>query len=641
MTPPGRASSRRSGKGRGPRATRDSLLELLRNGVAHLPAVAAVAARHLGRDPWKATSVGLRAAPGPLRRAARRDLVRRRLPLLAVVADAADGRSVDAVAALESLVATGDVGKLRAGASVAAVLGRPDLSAALLHRLPERDPARLRLQALSAWVDGSLHEAVGLARSARAAGDRQARSLTNDFEGELALLEATAVRAMPARPGPPSRPPRGAGSAAPSVLHVVTNALPEVQAGYTIRTQGIARAQRDHGIDAQVVTRLGFPIDSGRLAPKAHFEHDGVPTHRLLPWRGVPVRADARQATGVDHLVRLAQDLRVDLLHAHSRHDNGQVALLAGAELGLPVVYEARGFLEETWRSRGGAADTDFYRLSRQAETACMQAADAVVTVSEPMRADIVARGVDPAKVVVVGNAVGGAYLEEPPDAGSLRRELGIAPDAVTVGLVSTLNDYEGVEILLEAAARIPDDRLVVLVVGDGPARGGLEDLARRRLPGGRAIFTGRVPHAAARTHHAAIDVFCVPRRRTAVTTLVPPLKPVEAMATGRPVIVSDLPPLVELAGADQLLEPGEEAPGIGPRGLVAAADDPASWEGALSTLLYDPALRADMGLAARRWVIEHRTWDAAARTYGDLYARVLNVAQSDPREDEGVVRAS
>jgi glycosyltransferase involved in cell wall biosynthesis len=117
-------------------------------------------------------------------------------------------------------------------------------------------------------------------------------------------------------------------------------------------------------------------------------------------------------------------------------------------------------------------------------------------------------------------------------------------------------------------------------------------------------------------------------------------------MATARPVVVSDLPPLVELVGdlaggRTDAVAAAQEAVALHVRGLVATPDDPASWAGALRVLLYDPALRAHMGHAARRWVSEHRTWDAAARTYADLYARVLNIAGPDPSENEGAVRAS
>ncbi|MDC5696750.1 glycosyltransferase family 4 protein [Intrasporangium calvum] len=603
--------------------------------LANVPALAAVLTQHLGRDPWKAASVVLRAGPTSLRELVRSSRVRGHVPGLAVVADAAAGRREEALEALRALISSGTPGQLRAAAAVAAVLDRPDLADTAVHRLPERDPARLRLSALAAWSEGSLSEAVGLAE--RGASGRRGR-LATSLRGQLSVLEARQVKALPAQPAPSS-----VGSPHPlppgtSVLHVVTNALPEVQAGYTIRTQGIAAAQRAAGLDARVVTRLGFPVDTGRVSRSANFDHDGVPTHRLLPLRGVPVRADRRLEAHVEHLTRLARRLDVDVLHAHSRHENGQAALLSGLRLDRPVIYEARGFLEETWRSRGGRADSDFYRLSRAAETACMRAAAAVVTVSEPMRADIVARGIPMDKVTVVGNAVSADYLTPPPDATALRSRLGIAPDALVVGLVSTLNDYEGVDVLLRAAALVDDPGLVVLVVGDGPARRDLERIAHDCLDPGRAVFTGRVPHAAARDHHAALDVFCVPRRRTPVTSLVPPLKPLEAMATARPVVVSDLPPLVELVGADEGLRTEGEPPS---RGLVAAPDDPASWAEALKVLLYDPALRTRMGQSARRWVHENRTWGAAELTYADLYARVLNLTGTAPDRNEGATRGT
>ncbi|AXG14631.1 glycosyltransferase family 4 protein [Intrasporangium calvum] len=627
MAPPGHELSADSDRDR-----RVEIAALL----ANVPALAAVLTQHLGRDPWKAASVVLRAGPPQLREAVRSAPVRGRLPALAVVADAAAGRRDEAVLALSSLVTSGTPGQLRAAAAVAAVLDRPDLADAAVERLPEQDPARKRLRALAAWSEGRLNHAVGLAEGTP--GGRHTR-LTEGLRAQLRVLEARAVHGLPERGAPSDGVPTGRHEGSPpTVLHVVTNALPEVQAGYTLRSQGIAAGQRAAGIDAHVVTRLGFPVDMGRITLSANFTHEGVPTHRLLPLQGVPVRADRRLAAHVDHLAQLARRIDADVLHAHSRHENGQAALLAGARLGRPVVYEARGFLEETWRSRGGRADSDFYRLSREAETACMRAADAVVTVSEPMRADIVARGIPAGKVTVVSNAVSAGYLADVPDASALRARLGIAADAFVVGLVSTLNDYEGVDVLLRAAALVDNPRLVVLVVGDGPARRDLERLARETLNPAGAVFTGRVPHSVARDHHAALDVFCVPRRRTPVTTLVPPLKPLEAMATGRPVIVSELPPLVELVGPAGGND-GPAAPGL--RGLLAAPDDPVAWAEALKVLLYDPALRTRMGRAARRWVRENRTWDAAALTYADLYARVLNVTGTAPAQDEGATRGS
>jgi glycosyltransferase involved in cell wall biosynthesis len=311
----------------------------------------------------------------------------------------------------------------------------------------------------------------------------------------------------------------------------------------------------------------------------------------------------------VDQTARLVERLRPAVLHAHSKYLNAQVALALRDRFGLPVVYEVRGFLEETWRSRGHNPFTDAYRLAREAETHCMSAADAVVTLAESMRAEIVGRGVDPERVVIVPNAVDDAFLGESPDATQLRRRLGIEPDEVVVGTVTTVNDYEGLDTLVDAVAMLRARRRQarLLVVGGGPALSALRNRAADRGLGGAAVFTGAIPYADVRRYYAAIDVFAVPRADTPVTQLVTPLKPLEAMASGRPVVASDLAPLREI------VNPGQT-------GAIARAGDPDSFAAAIEPLLSDVAYRARMGAAGRRWVTEHRTWDTAAVAYSHLY---------------------
>ncbi|WP_460458601.1 glycosyltransferase family 4 protein, partial [Angustibacter peucedani] len=436
--------------------------------------------------------------------------------------------------------------------------------------------------------------------------------LRRRVEGELAVLQPATSGVVPG-----ASAPAGAAAAGPTsrggtrrVLHLVTNALPEVQAGYTVRTQGIALAQQRQGDDVHVATRLGFPVTAGAVAAAAEVEVDGVPYHRLLPFGPLPALDDDRLRHDVRATEALVRRLDPSVLHAHSKHLNAQVALAVGRRVGLPVVYEVRGFLEETWRSRGGSAESDVYRLGRAAETWCMQQADAVVTLSHSMRDDVLARGVPADHVHVVPNAVDDAYLPEPDDGTALRAELGIDPASVVLGVISTLNEYEGIDVLVEAAAQLHRDGAPVhlLVVGDGPARAALvEQAAAAGLPADRATFTGRVPRERARLAHTAVDVFCVTRRDTPVTRLVPPLKPLEAMASGRPVVASDLPPLRETVTD-------------GETGLLVPPDDPSALAGAMIPLLYDADARHRMGRAARSWVLEHRTWHQAARWYGALY---------------------
>ncbi len=564
----------------------------------NLPLAASVAARHLGWDAAHARLLALRALPPVVRR---RLASLHRAPVLAALALAADGRRPVAAELIGASGEHADDVALRRLVAAACALDDAPLAERLLQRLPAAEPSTARLAALVAVRRGDLVTARDEAARAGRSGDRIRRRV----EAELAVLQPT----EPVAPTGAARRSAVPSSGARRVLHLVTNALPEVQAGYTVRTQGIAAAQRRAGDDAHVATRLGFPVTVGALGAAPEVSVDGVPYHRLLPLRPLPSLDDVRLRRDVEATDALVRRLRPQVLHAHSKHVNAQVAIAVARRHDLPVVYEVRGFLEETWRSRGGSAESDVYRLNRAAETWCMQHADAVVTLSQSMRDDVLARGIAAERVHVVPNSVDDTYLGEPDDGSAARAELGIDPAAVVLGVISTLNDYEGVDTLVDAAAELRRAGAPVhlLVVGDGPARAGLHERAQRAGLGTCSTFTGRVPREQARRAHVATDVFCVPRRDTAVTRLVPPLKPLEAMASGRPVVASDLPPLRETVQD-------------GVTGLLVTPEDASGLAEALRPLLYDADARHRMGRAARSWVLEHRTWHQAARWYGSLY---------------------
>src|SRR5207247_634343 len=174
---------------------------------------------------------------------------------------------------------------------------------------------------------------------------RSARRLRATLAAEQALLprDLETGRKRPA-PHVPGR-----------VLHLVTDALPTTSAGYTIRTHEIALAQREAGLDPHVATRCGYPVTQGRLDGRRLVELDGVPYHRLLPWRmpGGPAGPGAGpSARGLELAAGLTRRLRPSVLHAASNYANARLALALRERYGLPVVYEVRGFWEDTWLSR-------------------------------------------------------------------------------------------------------------------------------------------------------------------------------------------------------------------------------------------------------------------------------------------------
>ncbi|HKX68518.1 MAG TPA: hypothetical protein VJN29_14975, partial [Intrasporangium sp.] len=114
--------------------------------LSQLPAAISVAGRHVARDRWKAVSVGLRASPAPLREQFRHPAVRRRLPLVAVAADAAAGDREHAAAELRGLALKGPVDSLLGVAALASVIDRPDLASLAVERLPEASPEATRIR---------------------------------------------------------------------------------------------------------------------------------------------------------------------------------------------------------------------------------------------------------------------------------------------------------------------------------------------------------------------------------------------------------------------------------------------------------------------------------------------------------------
>ncbi|MGC9537340.1 glycosyltransferase family 4 protein [Streptomyces sp. UG1] len=410
---------------------------------------------------------------------------------------------------------------------------------------------------------------------------------------------------VPAPSGRPLRPVPG------RVLHLVTNGLPFRHAGYTVRTQKLAEAQRAAGLDPHVVTRIGFPVTAGVLDARPTQYVGGVPQHRLLPpW--LPYGQGAALARNAELAARLVQRLRPAVLHAASDHGNGRVALALRAAFGLPVVYEVRGFLEETWLTQapGRGRDDETYRARRALETYCMREADLVLTLGEAMKAEIVGRGVPQDRVLIVPNAVDDDFLAPPPDGAAVRARLGIAADELVVGTVGSLTPLEGIDTLLHAGdeLRRRGVPLRLLIVGDGPARPALERLAARLgLDDGTVLFTGRVPHSQVRDFHAVLDVFAVPRTDERVCHLVTPLKPVEAMASGVPVAASDV------AALRELVEPEVN-------GRLIKPESPHSWADELEILLYSRKRRAEWGAAARAMVARDRTWKRVAATTREAY---------------------
>jgi glycosyltransferase involved in cell wall biosynthesis len=182
------------------------------------------------------------------------------------------------------------------------------------------------------------------------------------------------------------------------------------------------------------------------------------------------------------------------------------------------------------------------------------------------------------------------------------------------IGYISNLDHpREGHETLIEATARLIEAGrdVACLIVGDGRRRQRLEALAASSGVADRVVFTGAVPHDEVPAMYALLDAFVVPRRDERAARLVTPLKPFEAMAMARPMIVADLPALTEIAPD-------------GERSLTYPAEDAAALAAAVERLMDDTQLATRLGEAGRAWVIKERTWASNGPRWSSIYGSVL-----------------
>jgi PEP-CTERM/exosortase A-associated glycosyltransferase len=538
-------------------------------------------------------------------------------PLAAFIARYAAGpeaRAADLARTLGTAKRT-PPGTRRELALLAKQAGQDDVALEVAASIPDDHSVRLApLRSQLAFDAGRYTEAVAEARRARAAGVPGVGRLVQHAESHITVLTPGWMPDLGAGATRLERL-RGQGTKG-RILHVVSVALPHRLAGYTVRTQAVAASQIEAGLDPQVMVRAGWPRDPGAADMIQTERIDGVPYHRVEPakWHREPDRL-------LNEVVRVAiplvEELRPAVLQPASNHLQALTALAIARPLGVPVVYEVRGFWEESWGARGddeaAAMATDRYRLTRETETRVMGEADAIVTLSEVMRDEILSRGIPAEKVVIVPNAVDVRRFRPVRRDDKLASSLGIGRGEPVVGYITTLNPYEGIPVLLEAVARLRAQGRAVkaLVVGEGDEERAIRAAAHRLgVDDGTLVMPGRVGHEEIARYYSLIDVFVVPRTAHRVSQLVTPLKPFEAMALERAVVVSDLPALREI------VTPGET-------GLTFRPEDPDDLATVLAGLLDDPALRARLGRQAREWIAAERTWTANGRRYRQLFERL------------------
>ena len=235
-----------------------------------------------------------------------------------------------------------------------------------------------------------------------------------------------------------------------------------------------------------------------------------------------------------------------DVILSYWLHPDGAVAIRLAGMAGVPAVVMSGGsdLLLLTTRP-----------LRRRAIAHVLDKADAVVCVSEHLArtATQLARAGTPVHVVRRGVDLDRFCAG---DRAAARASLGWDPGKRALLWVGRMSPEKGLDVLVDACARLPRDLDFSLhLAGDGPLRGELAERARRAGLAQRIVFAGMVPHGALPDWFRAADVTVLPSRSEGVPNVL-----LESIACGTPFVASDVGGVAEIADprADRLTPAGD-----------------------------------------------------------------------------------
>lgn len=447
------------------------------------------------------------------------------------------------------------------------------------------------------------------------------RKLTIWVGYQVFPLSADSQVAVISGAGPPAHSYKVAErrSSLPRVLHVLDHSWP-VLSGYSIRSRNLITAQ--HGLD-YCLTVVTSPLHQLDNPTAADVTVDGIPYTRTpivgsLKNRALEERWPMAREYAVVRLLR-QQILRiiaredVQLLYAHSPALCGLAALQAARKAGLPCVYEIRAFWEDAAADRSNNVRNWRSHLTHRLETYVARKAEAVAAIAKPMLADLQSRGIPASKLFHTPNGVDTERFVPGAKDVELARELKLDAGLV-LGFFGSLYRYEGVSWLIASLARLRSSgqNFQLLIIGRGEDEAAIRNAIHDHGAQRYVHLIERVPHEQIGRYYSVVDIAVYPRRSIRLTELVTPLKPLEAMAFGKPVLASDIGGIRELVQNEST-------------GLLFKPEDEKDFCRQAARMIASPSLRVRLASEGREFVVRERDWKVLAKRYAEIYRFALS----------------
>lgn len=382
------------------------------------------------------------------------------------------------------------------------------------------------------------------------------------------------------------------GSTCPSVL-LCSDYLPPAGGGVEVVVEKLATRLGSCGAKVAVFTLETEDRPSLRDVDDVTIYR--APTIDLTDYIGLQSQLSPASFT---RLRRVLDVENPDVVHIHNRFFFTSLAttlLRVLRQVDVPVVTTLHlGEIDEI-RGVSGAIARAYERTFGRG---IISSSDAVVTVSEAVGEHARTLGSDPSSTYVVPNGV---------DSDQFSSRSFDEDGPATVLFVGRLVKNKGAQVLVEAIPEVLEAHADIQfqIVGTGPMERALEDRVAELGIENHVAFEGRIESVSDAMRSA--DLFCRPS-----TTEGMPLTLLEAMASGLPAVVTPV------AGVPEVVEHRET-------GILVPSEDPNAVSEALIELLGDPALRDDIGTAAREYIVRKHSWERRTERIKEIYSTVAD----------------
>ena len=408
------------------------------------------------------------------------------------------------------------------------------------------------------------------------------------------------------------------------VLHIIPKP-PYINSGSGIRSKNILNHQKKFANPVAIVS----PMFNPKLFPSRNpIVIDGIKYYHFLEKRiFVKKLYDLRitrtlttflhRKEFAKYIYEIAKKEKPNIIHSASPYTNGLPALSVAKRLNIPFVYEIRGLSDYIIEYPSKVNRNDIriaYR--KRLENHVLRAANSIITLSRVSKEDTCNRGINANKIFIVPNGLDSEFLNYSKiHTSNLTIQDKMIHNKIKIGFIGSLKAVEDVITLIDAVAILKKqliDNIVLIIIGEGPMFKYFSNHAKNIGIKEMVRFNGKVPHSEIKKYYSMLDIFVIPRIKNKMTETISPLKIIEAMSLGVPVIGSDV------GGINEIITDGVN-------GFLFEAQNPEDLAKILKKLIHSKNLRKKVSDRAKIWVLKNRKWENLIEIYREVYQNLLN----------------